>query len=532
MKLFFLVWCSCFLFNAHAAEHLLDGEYRIFCPGLSVAKPQCIEGGFPSGDSVRLRSPSKSQDQVWKLKAVGNAVYHISVDCSLTPSMQCLEGSGDSVRVNPPSESQGQVWKLKAVGNDAYHIFPGGLTPSAQCLEGCGDSVVRLRPQSESQGQVWKLANYLGERIQIEKQFWKSISTRKYAEALSTPGITADLKEVPKTKALLKVEEYAWKSVLENDRTAMSEFYKDQAQEIIDSFPTGDITRELQVRFHTTRNAIESVEKYAGDCTNRQHLTAATDFINSFQAGGIRTSLKRKFNEALLENRPQQILSFARLISILPITSAEFRTKAEKLEEFISLFPDDVSGLNAMFDRELEIARGHADIYRRFLMGKLIYRPNPGSDEGKIELPIRDLANPLEGTFELSRCGDTGQYISISTGYRKGLKAENARKTEIWITPRFLVERDLASTARNLQPIMGNWDATTAPVGLFWTNGSWSDEYFDYLTTNSWDALGSENLSKKGNEKSSRWMLPAEMAHAGQSWRICNDHASFFMFHF
>jgi hypothetical protein len=119
------------------------------------------------------------------------------------------------------------------------------------------------------------------------------------------------------------------------------------------------------------------------------------------------------------------------------------------------------------------------------------------SSKAKKELPIRALANPLEGTFDLSGCGDTGQYLSIATGYRKAQKAENASKVEIWLAPRFLVERGLATTAKHLQPIMGRWDAAAAPVGLFWTYGGWGNADYEYLVSESLDLLGSEDLWEK-----------------------------------
>lgn len=152
-----------------------------------------------------------------------------------------------------------------------------------------------------------------------------------------------------------------------------------------------------------------------------------------------------------------------------------------------------------------EIARGYEEIYMQFLMGKLIYKPDPKSDNGRIDLLIRDLTNPLNGRFDLSRCGNTRQYLSISTGYRKGLKAENLEKTEVWLVPHFFIERELKSTwlkflssARHLQPIMGSWDAAASPVGLFWTYGGWNDlSWYDYLVTNSVKDFDSENLYKK-----------------------------------
>lgn len=145
------------------------------------------------------------------------------------------------------------------------------------------------------------------------------------------------------------------------------------------------------------------------------------------------------------------------------------------------------------------------DILSSFYEGKLVFRPNPESDEGKIELPIAALTNPLEGEFDLSKCGDAGKYLSINTGYRKGFRPENVEKTEIWFTPRFLVDRELPTMAENhyLRKIItsGYWDAARAPIGIFWTRGGWNAKdqmaYCDYLTTESIEGMGSVNLYKK-----------------------------------
>ena len=150
-----------------------------------------------------------------------------------------------------------------------------------------------------------------------------------------------------------------------------------------------------------------------------------------------------------------------------------------------------------------DIARGYEEIYERFLKGVLIYRPQEGSNVGKIEMPIAGLANPLEGTFDLSSCGDTGQYLSIATGYRKVQTPANANKVEIWFTPRFLVDKEMPQLAQNhhMRAISGNWDAARAPIGIFWTWGGWNSNshmsYADYLVSESTDNLASENLLKK-----------------------------------
>jgi hypothetical protein len=148
-----------------------------------------------------------------------------------------------------------------------------------------------------------------------------------------------------------------------------------------------------------------------------------------------------------------------------------------------------------------DIARGYEDIYRRFINGKLIYKPDPKSDAGKIELPIAALKNPLEGEFDLSQCGDTGKYLSINTGYRKGKRAENANKLEIWFAPRFLIEKQLTSSAKHFREIMDKWDGARAPVGIFWTWGGCDGlDRYDYLTSTSMDEIGSAELKLLGRD--------------------------------
>jgi len=150
------------------------------------------------------------------------------------------------------------------------------------------------------------------------------------------------------------------------------------------------------------------------------------------------------------------------------------------------------------------IAQGYEAIYQEFLNGTLIYTdPQSGN---KITLPIRDLTNPLEGTFNLSRCGDTGKYLSISTGYRKRKKPENANKVEIWIAPRFLIEKELNDMAAHFETIMGNWKQE-AQVGIFWTWGGWAadDPDMDYLTTKNMGDLSKNDLYENWRTRESRY---------------------------
>ena len=130
-------------------------------------------------------------------------------------------------------------------------------------------------------------------------------------------------------------------------------------------------------------------------------------------------------------------------------------------------------------------------IARRFLNGKLIYKPDPKSDKGKIEFPIADLSNPLEGTFDLSGCGDTGKYISIATGYRKSKLPENAAKVEVWIVPKFVVEKNVTGPASHYRAVINDWDS---PVGIFWAWGGDDLKSYDYLINKSFDEISTKNL--------------------------------------
>jgi len=134
-------------------------------------------------------------------------------------------------------------------------------------------------------------------------------------------------------------------------------------------------------------------------------------------------------------------------------------------------------------------------LYDMFCNGELIFRPTLGSDEGMIRLKICDLANPIEDTFNLFLCGDVGNYLSISTGYRKEKIAENENKVEIWFAPREFIKQELKEgRAQQFAGIFPNWKPE-AQVGIFWT---WANDdnlnWFDYLTSKDNLSLMSKNL--------------------------------------
>lgn len=121
-------------------------------------------------------------------------------------------------------------------------------------------------------------------------------------------------------------------------------------------------------------------------------------------------------------------------------------------------------------------------VYRMFLGGALIYKKR---ELDEIKMPIAALVNPLEDVFDLSRCGDAGNYLSIRTGYRKGkLTYPNANpgygtnRIEVWFSPRFLIERELSTTAKHFQSIMSSRRASDSPISLFW---SWPTDDLDAM---------------------------------------------------
>jgi ankyrin repeat protein len=173
------------------------------------------------------------------------------------------------------------------------------------------------------------------------------------------------------------------------------------------------------------------------------------------------------------------------------------------------------------------VPKGHEQVYERFLKGVLIYKPNEDNDDGRIVLAIKELKNPLEGTFDLSQCGDTGKYLSISTGYRKVKNPKNADRMEIWFAPRFLVEQQINGPAKHFKRIFpGKWP-TTSSVGIFWTWGGDGDlDFYDYLTNQNLEALSNgENLYKKwavAGREHSRWTaLILRQVGSGRGWWHC-----------
>ncbi|OFW84142.1 MAG: hypothetical protein A3G78_07820 [Alphaproteobacteria bacterium RIFCSPLOWO2_12_FULL_42_29] len=192
-------------------------------------------------------------------------------------------------------------------------------------------------------------------------------------------------------------------------------------------------------------------------------------------------------------NRPAAKGIFDFLNYLIGISDFRSRPNVERVQEELRENAESTIAIP-------EIARGHEAIYERFLKGVLVYRPTEGSDVGKIELPIAALPNPLGSSFDLSSCGDTGQYLSIATGYRKVKTPANANKVEIWFTPRFLVDKEMPHLAPNhhMRQVIRSWDSARAPIGIFCTWGGWNATdhmtYCDYVVSEAMEQLGTENL--------------------------------------
>ncbi len=183
---------------------------------------------------------------------------------------------------------------------------------------------------------------------------------------------------------------------------------------------------------------------------------------------------------------------------------------------------DQVEALTIRLDHQVRKierplrAKGHESILHCFINGKLIYKPDPNSDAGKIEMPFSDLSNSLEGTFDLSRCGEAGRFISIATGFRKEKVAANKERLEIWIVPKFIIEQNINGPARHLQEIK-DWPGQ---VGILWTHGDWDNmDWYDYLVKKQCDEISSENLYEN-------WCASACSQQVRDAVRECWDHAA------
>ena len=110
--------------------------------------------------------------------------------------------------------------------------------------------------------------------------------------------------------------------------------------------------------------------------------------------------------------------------------------------------------------------------------------------------------------------GDTGQYLSIATGYHKGKNPENADKWKIYIVFWGFINQYLETTASHFKPIMKDWNPDQAPVGLIYTWGGWDTlDWYDYLVTASMEQLSDNNLYEKW-----KWAYDAGLSMSASGW--------------
>ena len=160
---------------------------------------------------------------------------------------------------------------------------------------------------------------------------------------------------------------------------------------------------------------------------------------------------------------------------------------------------------------------------------KVQYRPNPESDKDMVTLSIPTFANPFGYKFNLSMCGDAGKYLCITTGYRYGVNPENKDKVEIFVAPRNMIGKDLATTAAHYAEIFPKWSDKNL-VGIFFTWGNWvNNNWYDYVTNLTHDQISTKNCLRVAATLST----PIRSIHSCITFITCIP-SSFakFLFHF
>jgi serine/threonine protein kinase len=139
-----------------------------------------------------------------------------------------------------------------------------------------------------------------------------------------------------------------------------------------------------------------------------------------------------------------------------------------------------------------DIARGHEEVYRRFINGRLVYK----GPAGERSFLIADIVNSsLEGEFNLNGLTYTfggttyniSDYLRIKLGYRK--VKENDTKVTTWLVPQFVA----CAAGSSFSTV--SWESD---VGIFWTYGKYDLTRFDYLTSMQFDKISSKNLYECG----------------------------------
>ncbi len=155
--------------------------------------------------------------------------------------------------------------------------------------------------------------------------------------------------------------------------------------------------------------------------------------------------------------------------------------------------------MNAWWDTWGVVTSEDQKVFDTFFKGKLVYKCDPGSDKGKIELLFSKFANPFNGEFDLSGCGNAYPDLRITTNPSVFFSVENKVKfatINILIAPHYLVNKYISTTTKPFECIMKNWNKDIAPVGIFWRISCWVRKDFDYLTTKSMEWITSKKLNE------------------------------------
>ena len=158
--------------------------------------------------------------------------------------------------------------------------------------------------------------------------------------------------------------------------------------------------------------------------------------------------------------------------------------------------------------------------------GTLSYT-DPETKEVK-RMKISDFEDPLNGTFDLSGCGDRHSKVRITTSVEEFFKVggENEDRLVVLANTHDLIHGLHAEKFEGIK----NWDPVVAPVGLFWRWGNWEDlSWYDYLTTSSIDDVASVDLYENWAKSRPTARLRAECV-GGERRRWPDSHV--FMFHF
>jgi hypothetical protein len=223
----------------------------------------------------------------------------------------------------------------------------------------------------------------------------------------------------------------------------------------------------------------------------------STEVINQEQAGFLNSSTEIGFLVSSINSSPRSESEQSKINefneNILQPTDPLFTFAEEDLALQREIL--EKQQIKLAIARPVErifptIAWRNKGTYEKFMGGKLIYRPTKGSEAGQIVMSIAEMINAetLEGQFDLSRCGDVGKYLRISTGYFKK-EITVCNKLEVWLMPKFVLEGALNRSAAPFQPIMKNW---TSEFGIIWNWEGCCN--YAYLVTSTPEDIATKNL--------------------------------------